>query len=95
MNGTINLKSGFKYSVIVSNITINNDLPVSGSLKLNDDAVSQFLKDAREFGSWKSVMEVKLTLDFNDSYHELDILLNEPPIEKTVNFQTVTVESMS
>jgi len=93
MNGTINLKSGFMYDVTASNIKMANNIPMSGTLKLNDDVLSQFSKDASEFGSWKSVMELKLTLDVNGSYHELEILLTEPPIDSAVSFQTVSVES--
>ena len=93
MNGTINLKSGFMYDVTASNIKMANNIPMSGTLKLNGDAISQFSKDASEFGSWKSAMELKLTLDVNGSYHDLEILLNEPPIDSAVSFQTVSVES--
>ena len=93
MNGTINLKSGFMYKVAVSNIKMANNIPMSGTLKFSEEALSQFSKDASEFGSWKSAMELKLTLDVNGSYHELEILLNELPIDSAVSFQTVSVES--
>lgn len=95
MNGTINLKSGFMYNVVVSNIKMANNIPMSGTLKLSDDALSQFSKDASEFGSWKSAMELKLTLNVNGSYHELEILLNDLPIDSAISFKTVSVESES
>ncbi|WP_444905436.1 hypothetical protein ACJJIQ_09630 [Microbulbifer sp. ANSA003] len=94
MKATLKTKSGMLYEVWLEDISVlpgMNAFPGQGIVELDPIAIDQLADDAKTYGSWRSAMEVSLSLYVNGELCAFEILLEDIPVQEKVKFVTTKV----